>query len=306
MIQQVLSRKEYRTCLLASIGIVTIVSIVISFNSTLSKAAHISSYDYSRKELIDSRIKNPKATMSLEKGQETHSPQTYQKGTCRSSTWGPEWTVDSNGGICKHGQIGRNGCCLPSTTIHSTVQTPKITQHKEGTRSPLSIPRETNADADEKDNLNLSKIDVIQAKPTSDHPIMQEGDITEDRTQETMPTCSAEHQCCSQYEFCVSSCLNFVWEHTHSTTVRVKKSKREDGDKTFDSLQILMGQHHADDANVAKEYSEDFDIFDWCLLRCRTSGRSVIHQNSFRSTLKHCYGVKDPPLLARIVQDHQN
>lgn len=178
-------------------------------------------------------------------------------------------------------------------------------RHTEGTRSPLSVPKEMNSNTDEnQESSNSPKTAATNAQPTSDTSKTEEKVGHEIKEPETMPTCSAEHQCCSQYEFCVSSCLRFVWEHTHSTTVRVKISKKADDDKSFDSLEILMGQHHADDANVAKEYSEDFEIFDWCLLRCRTSGRSIIHQNSFRSTLKHCYGVKDPPLLARNQDDN--
>jgi len=39
------------------------------------------------------------------------------------------------------------------------------------------------------------------------------------------------------------------------------------------------------------------DLFDFCLIRCRTSSQSVVHQNSFRSKLKHCFGAKEPPLI---------
>ena len=38
------------------------------------------------------------------------------------------------------------------------------------------------------------------------------------------------------------------------------------------------------------------DVFDMCLIRCRTSSRSVVHQNTFRSKIKHCFGKKAPPL----------
>jgi hypothetical protein len=47
-------------------------------------------------------------------------------------------------------------------------------------------------------------------------------------------------------------------------------------------------------------YKDDIkDKFDLCSLKCKTSSRSVVHQNSFRSPLKNCYGPKEPPLLAR-------
>lgn len=116
------------------------------------------------------------------------------------------------------------------------------------------------------------------------------------------PTCSVEHECCSQYEFCVSSCLDFTWQRLHSTTVNARSAADTAAGAVLQLIERLVGDHQAEDDNVAKEYSGTTDLFDWCLLRCRTSGRSVVHQNSFRSSLKHCYGLKDPPLLARMIE----
>lgn len=116
------------------------------------------------------------------------------------------------------------------------------------------------------------------------------------------PTCSVEHECCAQYEFCVSSCLDFTWQRLHSTTVNARSAADTAAGAVLQLIERLVGDHQAEDDNVAKEYSGTTDLFDWCLLRCRTSGRSVVHQNSFRSSLKHCYGLKDPPLLARMIE----
>jgi hypothetical protein len=117
-----------------------------------------------------------------------------------------------------------------------------------------------------------------------------------------VPTCSSEYQCCAQYEFCVSSCLDFTWQRLHSIKTHRQSAKPTDN-KAIDAVDRLMMDHQKVDQNVVKAYEEGTeDLFDWCLSRCRTSGRSVVHQNSFRSSLKYCYGIKDPPLLARNVR----
>lgn len=38
------------------------------------------------------------------------------------------------------------------------------------------------------------------------------------------------------------------------------------------------------------------DDFEFCTAQCRTSSRTVIHQNTFKSPLKHCYGPSGPSL----------
>lgn len=221
--------------------------------------------------------------------------------------WGPEWTVDSNGGVCKHGQLGQNGCCiLPSAVPVLVTQLPLKPLPTDMKRAPLTV------EAEDIDNLpqETTGSEGIKILPQKTELANSEDSNNLDsekftrilvREPEVKPTCSEEHQCCSQYEFCVSGCLDFTWQRLHSTIVDAQAGKNEDTAVILQLVDRLVGDHQAGDANVVKEYSRKTDLFDWCLLRCRTSGRSVVHQNSFRSALKHCYGLKDPPLLARVV-----
>lgn len=149
-------------------------------------------------------------------------------------------------------------------------------------------------------NFEVSSPQLEKEKANSKEEVSK-GDVQHGETL-VRPTCSTEHQCCAQYEFCVSSCLDFTWQRLHSTTVNARSSVDTAAGAVLQLIERLVGDHQAEDDNVAKEYSGTTDLFDWCLLRCRTSGRSVVHQNSFRSSLKHCYGLKDPPLLARLIE----
>ena len=40
--------------------------------------------------------------------------------------------------------------------------------------------------------------------------------------------------------------------------------------------------------------------FEFCQYKCRTSSASVIHENSYRSAAKHCYGAARPRLLPAV------
>lgn len=300
LLNQVLSRRLYRTGLIIAIGIVTVVGILISFNTTLSNSLRGSGYDYLRKELIEARSRAPNAHPTPSEVQGEPNQASYKRGTCRSSAWGPEWVVDSNGGVCKHGQVERSGCCSAASTVPSVTSPSLPPRQLDGMRSPLTISADNtpNQPSDEARDPNSASTHL---------PNIHQIDTTTLReSQMGTPTCSTEHQCCEQYEYCVSRCLEFTWDRLHSTVIHAKKSDSEDAEKSFDSIMRLLGDHQAEDANVANEYSAPLDIFDWCLLRCRTSGRSIVHQNSFRSTLKHCYGTKDPPLLARHVEDGES
>lgn len=86
-------------------------------------------------------------------------------------------------------------------------------------------------------------------------------------------TCSETFQCCTTYERCVSCCLGQKYN------INILKKGRA----------VTEGQ--------VFQFVEVADIFDYCSLRCRTSSSSVVHQNTFRSDLKHCYGQTEPPLL---------
>lgn len=47
------------------------------------------------------------------------------------------------------------------------------------------------------------------------------------------------------------------------------------------------------------------DNFEFCTAQCRTSSRTVIHQNAFKSPLKHCYGPTGPSLTNTGADRHE-
>jgi len=87
--------------------------------------------------------------------------------------------------------------------------------------------------------------------------------------------CDLKYQCCKVFEYCVSCCLGTFNEPEEST-------------KLMKAMQQKGGIFRAVE-----------DLFDLCLVKCRTSSKSVVHENSYRSDLKYCFGEKDPPLIAR-------
>ncbi|KAF0981553.1 hypothetical protein FDP41_012210 [Naegleria fowleri] len=78
-------------------------------------------------------------------------------------------------------------------------------------------------------------------------------------------TCNTNNQCCSSYEHCVSCCMDI--------------DKRDDLRKMF--------QQRKDD----KLFKGVKTVFELCLLRCRTTSRSVQNENRFKDpTYRYCYG----------------
>lgn len=92
--------------------------------------------------------------------------------------------------------------------------------------------------------------------------------------QHSCQTCNAHH-CCSVYEYCVSCCMN----PQHRTMIQsIIQSKAQEGK-----------------ANVYKGIQT---VFQFCSTRCRTSSKSVVNENRYRTVYKHCYGAKDPSDMA--------
>jgi len=83
-------------------------------------------------------------------------------------------------------------------------------------------------------------------------------------------TCDPNFQCCREYEYCVSCCLR---RDTSKVSHIIHKAQKP--------------------ARIVFEQSG----FDFCVAQCRTYSASVIHQNSYRSAYRYCYGDKEPPLL---------
>ncbi|KAL3273754.1 hypothetical protein HHI36_015182 [Cryptolaemus montrouzieri] len=89
-------------------------------------------------------------------------------------------------------------------------------------------------------------------------------------TQYSCDTCKLNN-CCEIYEYCISCCL--------------------DPDKK-EMLENLL-EKAAEENNLI--YASVTDHFELCLAKCRTSSKSVQHENSYRDPLsKFCFGEHSP------------
>lgn len=98
--------------------------------------------------------------------------------------------------------------------------------------------------------------------------------------------CSSEYECCEVYEHCVSCCIQNL----------LSKSSL----KKKDLINLL--NEWSSNQNIKKDILEDYKSninipYDWCIIKCRTSSNSIIHQNRYRSKFKYCYGKKGSPLI---------
>ncbi|CAB1120336.1 unnamed protein product [Ectocarpus sp. CCAP 1310/34] len=121
--------------------------------------------------------------------------------------------------------------------------------------------------------------------------------------------------CCSSYEFCVSCCQN---PQRGKEREAIQASAALSGHPAYRDLlgpgnndasnrrelpppRQLQASHAAAEAGVEKsqEEAEERDAremaFAHCAFRCRTYSGSVVHENSYRSPLKHCFGRFRPP-----------
>lgn len=87
MLLSTLTSRTKRVYVLAAIGIVTVLSIVISFHSTLNVGISAYTYDSSRKELIKAQDTASPEGSTSPKGAGGPTVTSYRKTTCRSSTY---------------------------------------------------------------------------------------------------------------------------------------------------------------------------------------------------------------------------
>lgn len=100
-------------------------------------------------------------------------------------------------------------------------------------------------------------------------------------------TCDIDAACCTSFPFCVSCCLNA----TDSVLFGPEYGQQGagGGKSNREIVEAQMDPKHV--------YNLDLnDRFAICGLKCRTSSRSVVHQNRYRSDWKFCYGYREPPL----------
>jgi len=98
-------------------------------------------------------------------------------------------------------------------------------------------------------------------------------------------TCRLDLGCCSSFEYCVSCCLA---QRHHQDTGRNNTYSPPYGSpfsRLIDRGSIRKGK----DEQISLDIGFSLDDFDRCLHLCRTSSRSIIHGNEYKSPLKHCY-----------------
>lgn len=94
-------------------------------------------------------------------------------------------------------------------------------------------------------------------------------------TQRYQCTNCQTNNCCSIYEHCVSCCLN-------------PKHKK--------LLEEILTLGSSVPNVISKSVSDQFEL---CLVKCRTSSKSVWHENSYKDkTFKHCFGLGGPDFAA--------
>jgi len=83
------------------------------------------------------------------------------------------------------------------------------------------------------------------------------------------------NNCCSIYEHCVSCCLN-------------------PDNKSL--LEHILNLGSSVPNVISKSVSDQFEL---CLVKCRTSSKSVWHENSYKDKrFKHCFGLSGPDFAA--------
>lgn len=88
-------------------------------------------------------------------------------------------------------------------------------------------------------------------------------------------TCDATTRCCVRYDQCVSCCLDPALEGLRT------------------SLQAARSFADYRGGVAAAAFGSPFAV---CAAACRSSSRSVVHENAYRSAAHHCYG-GDPPAV---------
>jgi hypothetical protein len=91
-------------------------------------------------------------------------------------------------------------------------------------------------------------------------------------TRYSCKSCDNKYGCCSVYEHCVSCCM--------------APDRRQELRETFE-------KRRSD-----RLYKGVTTVFQFCAIRCRTTSRSVINENKYRSPMKHCYAHNDPADIA--------
>ena len=142
---------------------------------------------------------------------------------------------------------------------------------------------------------------------------------SENATRFSCETCDERLNCCDRFEYCVSCCM-------HPTRVRWKLSHFNnhtnihsiDAPKFGTFLDLLtcfmlhvpfwhsvrqaairerLHGHHSFEVYRATMSSQGKKrSFRICNMACRSSSKSVVHENAYRHRYHHCYNIQGPPV----------
>eukprot|EP01052_Picozoa_sp_SAG31_P033757 SAG31_NODE_3858_length_3815_cov_2.457212_1_plen_403_part_00 len=100
--------------------------------------------------------------------------------------------------------------------------------------------------------------------------------------QYTCDGCDLSSQCCAEYEACVSCCLRPA---AGGTALQMAAVRRRPHSAAL--LKHLQQKHSVG--------SESVNSFKLCCHLCRHDSRSTVHENTYTSSLHHCFGTDPPP-----------
>ena len=254
-----------------------------------------------------------------------------RRDVCRNTVQGVALLADSEGRVCRRADLDRRrpGCCnarpLPSATgggslPHAVAEAISSTEgHVIQDTTSLGEDRWRN-EAGGVEEVFTSRA-LASAAAGRQLASRQGGDGYGFPPEEALSTpfpcwsCDAGERggmsssCCASYEFCVSCCQDprrkKEREAVRNAAVRSGHPAYGGlgyggggggggavggGKESASALRFERGEDRIDD-----EDSYQGAAFNYCAFRCRTYSGSVVHENSFRSPLKHCFGRFRPP-----------
>lgn len=160
----------------------------------------------------------------------------------------------------------------------------KIQRSKDVSREPLNIQRAPTPQLEKPSEIinqnktckaivgRISAID-IEGYVCSVTSMNSASCCSEPKKRYTCESCNM-FSCCRVYENCVSCCMDPAIRDSVEAVFEKKKSE--------------------------PLYKRVKSVFEFCSTRCRTSSKSVINENKYLSSDKHCYGKLDPHDIEKI------
>lgn len=250
---------------------------------------------------------------------------------CRNTVQGVALLADSEGRVCRRGDLDRRrpGCCnalpLPSAPGGGSLPdaVAEAIASKEGRIIQDTISLREDRWRNKAGGVEEMFTPRARTAATAGRQLAgrQGGDGNGFPPEEALSapfscwSCDAGERggmsssCCASYEFCVSCCQDprRKKEREAVRTAAVRSGHPAYGGLGYGgggsgSAAVGLGKESAStvrleggEGRIGDEDSYEEAAFNYCAFRCRTYSGSVVHENSFRSPLKHCFGRFRPP-----------